>query len=716
MNNSAATAKEPITPGAEVFLQALSAAMHAVWIFDGTTMWVSHDIADGWKNKPMRYSFESWQLLFSVKQRDLLSAAIANANHEGSSLSIKLQLESTNFWIRMRGALTGNGTHSGTFCDTTDEMRQGLFYKNILDRVPAFLWIKDSDHKFTYVNQPLAGAFGKTKEEMIGLTDGDIIPDIEQVKRFRADDERVLSTHSDLAVSAEVLTDGNGLSRVLATTKIYLPPSFTTGGADGSGVLGLAIDTTQLIETRIDLITMMDSVPGASIFVKDQEGRYLHVNQVFAEAQGGRTPEEIIGKTDADFFPDSLIAIREEDRQLLNGAPAPPPSIKSDETPDGTKYRLVTKVPIPAFNDNPPKICGISMDVTDLVEARQMLRDKTELQSTILDNLPQCIFIKDEQGRYVTTNMAFAKRKGRVSPEEIKGMTDVDLSGKEAAARYQAVDREVLRSDAPKRFRELQMLGDKKHTLETTKIPLHGPDGRPDRVLGIYDDITDRLNYDRFGFESEVAGSIGHCLKNWTVLLAATEDLLAVTFPELVEDAAFRRLRRATAYLHQAAVVATQIVLLDSKPNLDFKRCDVSLLVKEVVQVMDDEECTCTVPNGPCFANIPETHLRNALVELIMNGIFHSSNKGVVGSVKIVVSTVENGHLIDVFDNGPGIPEAIREAIFNDFFAGPPDRTGMGLGYVRRVINHCGGTIRLESSPREGSHFRIMLPAGGVHC
>lgn len=67
---------------------------------------------------------------------------------------------------------------------------------------------------------------------------------------------------------------------------------------------------------------------------------------------------------------------------------------------------------------------------------------------------------------------------------------------------------------------------------------------------------------------------------------------------------------------------------------------------------------------------------------------------------------------LTIKDNGPGIPEEIREKIFNPFFSTKPhgEGTGMGLAVVKGIIDGAGGAIALESTEEEGSTFHIALP------
>ncbi len=61
-------------------------------------------------------------------------------------------------------------------------------------------------------------------------------------------------------------------------------------------------------------------------------------------------------------------------------------------------------------------------------------------------------------------------------------------------------------------------------------------------------------------------------------------------------------------------------------------------------------------------------------------------------------------------DSGAGIPEELRERIFEPFFSTKPNGSGLGLTLVRRVVSGAGGSLFVESSATEGTTFRILLP------
>jgi two-component system sensor histidine kinase PilS (NtrC family) len=66
-----------------------------------------------------------------------------------------------------------------------------------------------------------------------------------------------------------------------------------------------------------------------------------------------------------------------------------------------------------------------------------------------------------------------------------------------------------------------------------------------------------------------------------------------------------------------------------------------------------------------------------------------------------------------ISDDGPGVPEAVRERLFEPFVVGRPGGTGLGLGIVQRAVASHRGVVLLDTAPNVGTTFTIYLPVTG---
>ena len=110
------------------------------------------------------------------------------------------------------------------------------------------------------------------------------------------------------------------------------------------------------------------------------------------------------------------------------------------------------------------------------------------------------------------------------------------------------------------------------------------------------------------------------------------------------------------------------------------------------------------VPEGPVLVLGEEQALRSAVLNLVFNGIIH----GGAGSTTRIA--VQAGAVLLVEDDGPGIPPAARERIFEPFQRNSKARgSGLGLYIVQQILQSHGGTIRVGDGPDGGASFRIDL-------
>jgi PAS domain S-box-containing protein len=102
--------------------------------------------------------------------------------------------------------------------------------------------------------------------------------------------------------------------------------------------------------------------------------------------------------------------------------------------------------------------------------------------------------------------------------------------------------------------------------------------------------------------------------------------------------------------------------------------------------------------------------LHQVWVNLLVNAV-NAVREG--GRVGVRGRAAEDGaHVaLEVHDDGPGVPEALRERIFDPFFTTRPDGTGLGLAVCARIVAAHGGDIRVGAGPLGGACFTVQLPA-----
>lgn len=117
------------------------------------------------------------------------------------------------------------------------------------------------------------------------------------------------------------------------------------------------------------------------------------------------------------------------------------------------------------------------------------------------------------------------------------------------------------------------------------------------------------------------------------------------------------------------------------------------------------------IDSGPVEVFGDPLEIKQAIVNLTLNAIHASPRKA---PVEIHVAPRGQQVAIRVTDLGPGIPEALRERVFQPFFTtkGPREGTGLGLAIVQRIVQRHRGEVVLTANRGRGAEFEILLPRG----
>ncbi|MFP3565214.1 EAL domain-containing protein [Paraburkholderia sp. SIMBA_030] len=234
------------------------------------------------------------------------------------------------------------------------------------------------------------------------------------------------------------------------------------------------------------------------MYIFDRETlRFLAVNAA-AVQQYGYTESEFLGMTIRAIRPDSEVGRLESHLQRSDAVPRgrTMAGIWHHRRKDGStisadiSYHALNFMGRAAF-------FVLADDVTDQINAEAEAQRSNQMLETVIDNIPQRIFWKDRESRYLGCNMAFARDAGLAYPEQVVGKSDADMPWRAFADRLRGHDEEVLSTGVPKMNFEVDMVIDGVHrTTITSKLPFTDGDGRVIGVLGSYTDITERKRAD----------------------------------------------------------------------------------------------------------------------------------------------------------------------------------------------------------------------------
>jgi PAS domain S-box-containing protein len=369
--------------------------------------------------------------------------------------------------------------------------------RTLIDNVPdCHIFVKDDRSRFVTTNAAHLKTLGaKTLDEVIGRTDFDLFPR-ELAEKYYADEQEVMSSGQPLVDREELVADQAGKKKWFLTTKVPLRDS---SGAV-VGLVGMSRDISELkraeealARERNLLRTLIDTSPDPT-YVKDAESRFIVGNMAVARLMGAKTPEELTGKTDFDFYPEELARLYYAgERALIESGE---PMIAREEPgvdPAGNRRWLSTsKVPLRDKEGRIVGLVGTGRDITDQKRAEEALRESEALYQSLVESLPLSVFRKDLEGRFTFGNGLFCNNLGRPLGEII-GKTDFDFFPKELAEKYRRDDMRV--AETGEVFEDVerhQKPSGEKIYVQVFKTPVRNFKGEVIGTQGIFWDVTER--------------------------------------------------------------------------------------------------------------------------------------------------------------------------------------------------------------------------------
>ena len=469
------------------------------------------------------------------------------------------------------------------------------------------------------------------------------------------------------------------------------------------------------------------------VFQMDAARNWTYLNTAWEEFTH-YTVSETLGRPASEFIaPDDHPRVIELFRSLQEGEAESARSEVRYLTRSGQPRwaELVVRV----LKDPAGQVTGFAGSATDVHDRRQaevQLRDQLRFVQDLIEVIPNPIYFKDPDGRYIGFNKAFGTFFG-IKRQAWVGKSLFDLLPPEEATWHQAQDDKLLREGGVQIYEaELHDRNGQAHDALYHKTIFNKSDGSPAGVLGIITDITERKHFEAELLRAKVTAEMANRAKSdflanmsheirtpMNAIIGMTDLVLDTDLGK--EQAEYLKMVKSSA---DALLTIINEILDFSKieaGKLDLEkipfslRDGVGLSVRTLSQRALEKgldlryEVHCGVPDS--LSGDPH-RLRQVLINLVSNALKFTAKGEVVVSVRPVEVRADTATLaFSVRDTGIGIDAEKQKLIFEAFSQADSSTTrryggtGLGLAISTRLVQYMGGELTVDSQPGEGSTF-----------
>jgi PAS domain S-box-containing protein len=478
---------------------------------------------------------------------------------------------------------------------------------------------------------------------------------------------------------------------------------------------------------------MLDAARAAGIgvtvtMVDTPTPRHMYVNQAAADILGWPLEELFDRDPLANISPRDRLRASERLERRTAGEQGPTTYELVIERKDGTHVPIEVTA-THATVEGRRAVVAFIVDSSARREAeRERLRNEARFRE-LIDSAPEPIGIVRE-GRFVYVNRAYVTALGYPDAESLCQVPLSAMLGGEEAAIREGRERATIERGVrqpPQVYRVRRYDGTTVH-LEVSSVYLEY-EGKP-AVLSIGRDVTERkvlerrlAQADRLAALGTLAAGVAHEINNPLAYVMLNLEWVARKLPGVRSDVA--SLEGLTAMLSEARQgverVSTIVRELRSFSRIDGEMrapVDLGAVVESALKIAGHEirprarvVASCE-PVRPVMAS--ESRLEQVVVNLLLNAAQAMPNENVErNEIRVSVRPDGDGHaVLEVTDNGPGVPADVLPRIFDPFFTTKPVGlgTGLGLSICHGIVMSLGGRIAVYSEPGEGATFRVRLP------
>ena len=485
--------------------------------------------------------------------------------------------------------------------------------------------------------------------------------------------------------------------------------------------LAIAIAQAELFEMvargKTEWETTFDAMSDG-IFIFDRAGELKRVNRAGA-AMEALHPRLLLGRQCC-----AILRTSEDEACVVENALETRRSVTIEITPTRLNRPLLVSVePVLDENNNAVGVVCTARDLSDLRKVQAVAREHQSLLNNILESARESIYAVDPEGRFKWCNSATLKGLGYQRSAFIgRELLEMVYEGDRELVK-QKLDAALNGSPQTYEMRYFAHDGRLRHArVDNSPLVV---EGRTTGVLGIARDITEQkeereraARADKLRALGQLASGVAHDFNNSLAAILGRAQLLR---RQIDEPALTRNLDIIQTAAEDAAATVRRIQTFARKsPVKEFELVDVAGLLNDAVEITRtrwqnearirglEYDVTLDAEKGlSTYGSASE--LREVFVNLIVNAV-DAMPKG--GRLSVTCRRNESRLMLTFTDNGMGMPDDVRQKIFEPFFSTKGAQgTGLGLSVSYSIIERHAGSISVISEPGKGTIFMIDLPA-----
>jgi PAS domain S-box-containing protein len=470
-----------------------------------------------------------------------------------------------------------------------------------------------------------------------------------------------------------------------------------------------------------ELNRIIDSSP-IIIFYKDKEGKFIRVNQAFAQAL--EIPKEkFLGKTVFDFYSTDIArSMTSDDLEVLKSGHPKLGIIEQYESATGTRWVQTDKVPTFDKKGVVTGLVGFAQDITERKNFEQRSTAEHALVHEVINSTSALIFSVDRSYCYTSFNRAHALVMKTIFGVDIQiGKNIMDYMTAE-------IDREKAKQNIDKALAgehviEESYSGDEKLSQKYFIIihsPIRNANGEVSGVVVVSNDITDHKkaeeeltkNQVRMKIMNEKLNVIGrltrHDVGNKFMVMKSNIYLLKKQIGDNPKLAKY--LEGIDFAINQSEELFEfsrfyEKIGVEAPSDIDVAQC-----FNQAVAFLPNLGSIKIVNDCQGLTVTADSLLKQLFYNLLDNSLEHGEK---VTQIRLHFTKEKDGVRLFYEDNGAGIPEAYKLKLFHEGFT-TGKSTGLGLFLIKKMVEVYGWTIAEEGEYGKGAKFVITIPANLV--